>query len=54
MFCDSLEGVVVIPKDLLDDLLELMPKLVEADEKVKAEVEKGMPVFEAFQRYRTK
>jgi hypothetical protein len=45
---------VAIPRDLLDDLLELMPKLVESDDKVKVEVEKGMPVFEAFQRFRNK
>uniref|UniRef100_A0A093VPI8 Protein DlpA n=1 Tax=Talaromyces marneffei PM1 TaxID=1077442 RepID=A0A093VPI8_TALMA len=42
VFCDPLEGVVVIPKDLLDDVLELSPKLIAQDDKVKADVEKGI------------
>ncbi|KAL1965041.1 hypothetical protein VTN77DRAFT_6101 [Rasamsonia byssochlamydoides] len=50
---DPLEGVVVIPRDLLDEVLELMPQLVEQDEKVKADVERGVEVFEAFKRHRT-
>jgi regulator of RNase E activity RraA len=52
VFCDPLEGVVVIPKDLLDDLLELVPKLIAQDDKVKADVEKGLSAFEAMQKHR--
>lgn len=52
MFCDPLEGVVVIPQELLDDVLELCPKLIAQDDKVKAEVEKGMSVFEAMKKHR--
>lgn len=52
VFCDPLEGVVVIPKNLLDDVLELAPKLAAQDEKVKADVNNGIPVYEAMQRHR--
>ena len=53
VFCDPLEGVVVIPKDLLDDVLDLSPKLMAQDDKVKAQVERGMSVYEAMQKHRT-
>ncbi|KAL6241135.1 hypothetical protein RBB50_012039 [Rhinocladiella similis] len=52
IFCDPLEGVVVIPRELLDDTLSLMPRLVAADDKVKEAVEKGMTVAEAFKKFR--
>ncbi|KAL4974175.1 ribonuclease E inhibitor RraA/Dimethylmenaquinone methyltransferase [Aspergillus desertorum] len=52
VFCDPLEGVVVIPKNLLDRVLEVMPGIVEADDKVKEAVEGGMSVFEAFNKFR--
>ncbi|EXJ90701.1 hypothetical protein A1O1_03805 [Capronia coronata CBS 617.96] len=52
VFCDPLEGVVVIPQDLLDQTLALMPKLVSADEKVKEAVAKGVSVAEAFKTFR--
>ncbi|KAL4908157.1 hypothetical protein BDW74DRAFT_97687 [Aspergillus multicolor] len=52
VFCDPLEGVVVIPKDLLDQVLEIMPGIVEADDRVKEAVEGGMSVFEAFKKFR--
>jgi regulator of RNase E activity RraA len=54
IFCDPLEGVVAIPRDLLDQVLEIMPKLVDMDDKVKAAVEKGSSAFDAFQQFRTK
>ncbi|KAL1988766.1 hypothetical protein VTN96DRAFT_7650 [Rasamsonia emersonii] len=53
IICDALEGVVVIPRALLDDVLALMPQLVEQDDKAKADVEQGVSVFEAFKRHRT-
>ncbi|KAF3481369.1 DlpA domain-containing protein [Arthroderma uncinatum] len=52
LFCDPLEGVVVIPLGLVNDVLELMPKLVAADEKVKTDVSNGSTVFEAFKKHR--
>jgi regulator of RNase E activity RraA len=53
VFCDALEGVVAIPKDLLDDVIDLMPKLVHADEMVKEDVQAGFSVFEAFKKHRS-
>ena len=50
--CDPLEGVVVIPSNLVDDVLELMPKLVAADDKVKEDVMAGGKVFDAFKKHR--
>lgn len=47
-----MEGVVVIPQELLDATLELMPKLVAADDKVKEAVQGGMTVAEAFKAFR--
>jgi hypothetical protein len=52
IFCDPLEGVVVIPRFLLEDCLQLMPKLVEADDLVKKDVDRGMTVSEAFKKHR--
>jgi hypothetical protein len=52
IFCDPLEGVVAIPRLLLTDVLELMPKLVAQDDKVKKDVEHGVSVFDAFKRHR--
>lgn len=45
-------GVVAVPQDRIDELLELLPKLVGADEKVIADVEAGASVQEAFKRHR--
>jgi regulator of RNase E activity RraA len=52
IFSEPEEGVVVIPKDLLDEVLSLMPKLVAADNKVKEAVLKGMTVAETFKNFR--
>ncbi len=52
MFCDPVEGVVVIPQNLLDAVLELLPKLVGADDRVKEDVKRGVSVQEAFARHR--
>lgn len=46
--------MVAIPRDLLDQVLEVMPKLVAMDDKVKEAVEQGMNVFDAFKQFRTK
>jgi regulator of RNase E activity RraA len=54
ILCDPLEGVVAIPQGLLDQVLELMPKLVAMDDKVKDAVSQGMNVFDAFKQFRTK
>ncbi|QRD83000.1 DlpA domain protein [Aspergillus flavus] len=54
IFCDPLEGVVAIPRELLDQVLDLMPKLVAMDDKVKEAVLQGSNVFDAFKKFRTK
>ncbi|KAI5288273.1 hypothetical protein KEM54_005342 [Ascosphaera aggregata] len=52
IYLDPNEGAVVIQRDILDDVLALMPKIVAADNEVKKAVQSGMPVFEAFQKFR--
>lgn len=52
MFCDPAEGVVAIPQDLLDAVLDYLPRLVEADDRVKEDVQKGFSVQEAFAKHR--
>ena len=52
LFCDPLEGVVVIPASQLEEVIELMPKLVVAVDNVKAAVAEGMTVAEAFKKFR--
>lgn len=47
------QGVVVIPKPLLDQLLELCPRLTEADGKVVEDVKRGGTVQDAFKKHRS-
>ena len=49
----DLNGVVCVPKDAVDKILELMPKLVEADEKMAKDIAKGMTFAEAKDKYRS-
>lgn len=46
-------GVVVIPHDKVDEVLELCPKLTAADDKVIEDVGKGGSVQEAFKKHRS-
>jgi regulator of RNase E activity RraA len=51
---DPLEnGVVVVPKGKVEELLDLLPKLVEADEKVIQDVGRGVSIEEAFRKHRS-
>ncbi|CAP97971.1 hypothetical protein E8E15_011527 [Penicillium rubens] len=52
IFCDPLEGVVAIPRELLCQVLELMPKLTAMDDKAKEAVAQGMSVTDAFNKFR--
>jgi len=52
IFADPLEGVVCIPKSKLEQVIDLLPQLVEADDKVKEDVGKGKSVKEAFAEHR--
>ncbi|TWU73075.1 hypothetical protein ED733_003799 [Metarhizium rileyi] len=51
-FQDPVNGVVMIPREKLDQVLDMLPKLVAADDKVKDDVLKGMSVYEAFKLHR--
>lgn len=53
LFSDPENGVVIIPKAKVGAVLELLPRLVEADERVKEDVKKGVSVKEAFQKHRS-
>jgi regulator of RNase E activity RraA len=52
VFSEPGSGVVIIPKAKVDEVLELLPRLVLADDMVKEEVRKGMPVQQAFEIFR--
>lgn len=45
---------MTIPQELLDQVLETMPKLVAMDDKVKEAVLQGSTVNDAFKKFRTK
>ncbi|KAK3113704.1 hypothetical protein LTR53_008740 [Teratosphaeriaceae sp. CCFEE 6253] len=48
----DINGVVCIPRDLVGKVLELIPSQVEADEKVAADIRKGVPAAEAMKTHR--
>ncbi|KAF3930958.1 hypothetical protein ABW19_dt0210411 [Dactylella cylindrospora] len=53
IFADPVNGVVCIPKDKLDQVLELLSKITGADDKVRVDVlEKGSGLQEAFDIHR--
>ncbi|KAF8866860.1 RraA-like protein [Acephala macrosclerotiorum] len=52
VFSDIINGVVVIPQEHLSAVLELLPHLVEADDRVKEDVSQGVTVQEAFKKHR--
>lgn len=49
---DPINGVVIIPRDKVDQVLELLPKLTLADQRVIADVANSVSVKEAFARHR--
>ncbi|EPS42751.1 hypothetical protein H072_3281 [Dactylellina haptotyla CBS 200.50] len=53
IFADPTNGVVSIPKDKVDAVLELLPKITGADDKVRTDVlENGSGLQEAFDKHR--
>ena len=52
IFLDAENGVVAIPQDKVAGVIDLLPKLVSADDRVKEDVEQGVSVNEAFKRHR--
>jgi len=53
VFSDPTNGIVIIPQSKLEKLLELLPRLVEADQKVIEDVKNGVSVQEAFKKHRS-
>jgi regulator of RNase E activity RraA len=52
VFSDAKNGVVIIPQDKVGEVVAMLPKLVEADDRVKEDVENGITVQEAFKKHR--
>ena len=52
VFSDATNGIVVIPQDQIAEVVSLLPRLVQADDRVKVDVSEGMPVQEAFKKHR--
>ncbi|CAF3505381.1 unnamed protein product [Fusarium graminearum] len=52
-FSDPINGVVFIPKDKVASVIELLPKLTTADDKVKEDVLGGSTVYESFKLHRS-
>jgi regulator of RNase E activity RraA len=52
VFSDVTNGVIIIPQEKLSELLSLLPRLIEADDRVKEDVGKGITVQEAFKKHR--
>lgn len=48
----DLNGVVVLPVELVEQALPLMQKQVEADDRMAVEIKKGMSFVEASKRFR--
>ncbi len=48
----DLNGVVVLPQGLAEEVLPLMAKQVEADSKMAAEIKNGMTFVEASRKFR--
>ena len=52
VFCDPIEGVVVIPKELGAEVVGFLPGHLRAENAIKAAVKDGMSVSAAFTKYR--
>ena len=52
MFCDLVEGVVVIPRSLLEGVMKFLKDHSEAEEGIKYAVKNGMSVSKAFAMWR--
>jgi regulator of RNase E activity RraA len=52
VFSDATNGVVVIPQSKVAKVIEMLPGLVGADDRVKEDVARGVTVQEAFKKHR--
>lgn len=50
----DLDGVVCVPAELVENVLEVIPKIVEADEKCAEGIKQGRGVAEVFKEFRGK
>lgn len=50
--CDPENGVVVIPRENAGRVVEMLPAMMAADEKIVSEVRQGAKISEAFARHR--
>lgn len=50
----DLDGVVCIPAELVKDVLDAIPKIVEADEKCAEGIRQGRSVVDVFKEFRGK
>lgn len=51
-FQDPVNGVVILPHEKVQQVLDMLPKLTAADDKVKEAVLGGMSVYDAFKLHR--
>ena len=52
MFSDATNGVIIIPASEVAKVIEMLPGLVGADDRVKEDVTQGVTVQEAFKKHR--
>ncbi|POS88044.1 hypothetical protein EPUL_000303 [Erysiphe pulchra] len=52
IFCDSINGVVVIPQERMREVVDILPTLMEMDDRVKKDVMSGVSVYDAFAKHR--
>jgi regulator of RNase E activity RraA len=52
VFSDATNGVVIIPQSKVANVVEMLPGLVGADDRVKEDVVQGVTVQEAFKKHR--
>ena len=52
VFCDPVEGAVVIPQELIEDVVRFLPEHLKSEETIKSAVKGGMSVSEAFRKFR--
>ena len=52
VFSDPANGVVVIPQDKVAKVLDLLPSMIAADDRVKDDVAAGVSVQDSFRKHR--
>lgn len=52
MFADSRCGVVVIPAGLLEEVVDMLPGITEANAKAMEDVRNGKSIYDSFTKHR--